>query len=75
MNCLDIIRAYLRDHGYGGLCNSYGECACSLKELRPCEQDCMECEPGHYVPSDGRDGFDFHIVRDREAGVVEEGKP
>lgn len=43
MKALDIIKKYLVDNGYDGLCN--GDCGCGLDDLSPCgctvNNDCM----------------------------------
>lgn len=44
MNCRDIIKAYLLDHGYDGL--YCVDCGCELEQLMPCESCCDECKPG-----------------------------
>lgn len=65
MTVKEIIEAYLKEHGYDGLCGC--ECGCSLDELMECsETDTYLCEPGYKIPCDPKtcqaDGdCDFHI--------------
>lgn len=70
MTVIEIIEAYLLEHGYDGLYNSDGECACKLGELIPCDSCFADCQPGHLAPCDCGD-HDWHIVADSE---VEKGR-
>lgn len=49
MTCKDIIRDYLIAHGFDGLFDTDGECACLRDDLAPCDLDnCFShCEPGY----------------------------
>ena len=58
-----IVLEYLTRHGYDGLCDSDGECACALDDLAPCGELSADCCPGHYAQCDCGD-HDFHIVKD-----------
>ena len=58
-----IVLEYLTRHGYDGLCDSDGECACTLDDLAPFGELSAECCPGHYAQCDCGD-HDFHIVKD-----------
>ncbi len=60
----DILLAYLREHGYGGLCNEEG-CRCSLDALIVCQSACDACVPGYQVPCDCGEGCVYHIVERR----------
>jgi len=54
MNVSEIIKAYLREHGYDGLCNP-GECGCDIDDLMPCDSPCggySSCNPAYKVPAD-----------------------
>ena len=46
MTVLDIIRGYLRRHGYDGLCNTDIECGCQTDDLAPCGNVGYDCQPG-----------------------------
>ena len=49
VNVREIVTAYLREHGYDGLCN--GDCGCILGDgFIPCSDAIDTCEPGHRVP-------------------------
>lgn len=64
MNGLEMIRAYLEQHGFDGLF-SPGECACLLEDLAPCEADGIdECVAGYKHPGD--EEYDF-FVREEKA--------
>jgi len=60
MTVLDIVRDYLTEHGYDGLCND--GCACEISDLAPCDSTCNDCEPGMKEPCDCGGGCRFHIV-------------
>ena len=64
----DILKAWLKEHGYDGLYNE--ECGCEVDDLSP--GDCMttHCTAGYKVDYDGAcpcgEGCDFHIQKSRE---------
>jgi hypothetical protein len=66
MTVREIIEAYLKEHGYDGLCDD--ECGCSIDDLMEC---CSGfCEPGYKVPCDPKtcpaDGdCEYHISTDK----------
>jgi len=67
MNVTEIVKAYLEEHGYDGLFNADGECACVLSDLFPCAAPCDSCQPGYRVDCDAETcdfggDCDFHIV-------------
>ncbi len=71
MNCKDIIKEYLKKHGFEGLHSK--ECICGLEDLMPisyCSELLTDCEPGYKVPCDpimcACDGdCDFHISTEK----------
>ena len=70
MNCKQIIEAYLREHGFDGLCCA-GECACLLDDLAPCCESFGQCEPGYRVPCPPECGeHEFHIQAGRETDAT-----
>jgi hypothetical protein len=69
MDVIDIVRWYLRKHGYDGLYQR-GECVCSVDDLMPCGEYAGCCRPGYKGPCDGTCGgeCDFHISEDKPEG-------
>lgn len=60
-NLQDIVTDWLKQHGYDGLYNTVGECACQVSDLVPCSQcDELECHAGHYLDATNSE-FDFEI--------------
>jgi len=57
MNVRDIIKQYLRCHGFDGLVNTEVPCGCTLSDMCPCEGDGLECLPAykHYDPRPGKE--------------------
>ena len=54
----DIIKKWLVDNGYDGLCGE--ECGCLLDDLMTCEEGwALECEPGYKVPCPGPDKCEY----------------
>jgi len=53
MDCRDIIREYIMQSDYDGLCNLDVECGCGLDDFMPCGEDCMDCEPAYIHPDGG----------------------
>lgn len=49
MTVEEIIKDYLKENGFDGLCNSYAECGCNIDELIACGNDCSDCEPGYKI--------------------------
>lgn len=47
---IEILRKYLVDHNYAGLCNSDLECGCEVADLAPCCSDFSDCMPGYKLP-------------------------
>jgi len=52
MTVKDIIIEYLKNNGYDGLYNRWGQCACLIDDLVPCCGGIDECEPGYVHKSD-----------------------
>ena len=55
MTCREIIKKYLEDNGYDGLCNISTECGCSVSDLIPCGEYHGDCVPGYKQP----DSWDY----------------
>jgi len=47
MTVYDIIKEWLKENGYDGLCAPDFECGCSLDDFMPCGQPSPTCEAGH----------------------------
>jgi hypothetical protein len=62
MDCKDIVEAYLKEHGFDGLFNDWGECGCELGDLFPCCESISDCQPGYKHPSVE---FDYMIRPDK----------
>ena len=58
----DILKQYLTDNGFDGLTEPDGECACDIKDLAPCDNNCINCIPGYKIP-DKTGEFDYRITR------------
>ncbi len=69
MTVKDMIHQYLVEHGYDGLFNDFGECACLRGELAPCDQSFVDCEPGYLQA--GSTELDF-VIGPRPAEIEEE---
>jgi len=55
MTIREIVREYLKVHGFDGLCGD--ECGCGGKDLFICDgaENILECQPGYRVPCMGDD--------------------
>jgi len=72
IDVIGIVDAYLREHGYDGLCNEAGGCACEIGDLVPCGHIDGDCEAGHRVdghPECG-EGCVNHIVPGKREEVA-----
>lgn len=51
MNIKEIISEGLKAHGFGGLCNTDGECCCDIDDLAPCGESCdvLDCQGAYKV--------------------------
>lgn len=47
MTAKEILELWLKAHGYDGLYEEYGECACKLGDLCPCDASPEGCRPGY----------------------------
>jgi hypothetical protein len=63
MNLQEIVKKYLEENGYDGLCDSDTECACRLDDLMPCGEPGICCEAGHLTkPPEGVDYADWWLA-------------
>ena len=58
----EIIKAWLKDNGYDGLCNPDLECGCTVEDFRPCVDDPSDCQPAYSVPAEPGAGVDSWMV-------------
>ncbi len=48
MDVYDIVKKYLKENGFDGLCTD--DCGCHLDDLMPCCQEgALSCEPGYAI--------------------------
>ncbi len=60
----DIVRNYLRQNKYDGLCNARIECACPVDGLMPCaDPNKTECLPAKRVVENGEEWWESQPVR------------
>lgn len=48
----EIVKGWLDNHGYDGLCNPDAECACGVDWLLPCNSPCDKCQAAYKLPCD-----------------------
>ena len=69
MTVIEIIKKYLEDNRYDGLCDPANECGCRLSDLAPCGECIDQCLPGYaWFDSDG--GY-IGTFEDRQGGSIE----
>ena len=62
MTVKDLLRDWLDDEHYVGLCNPELECGCGLDDLIPCGSNCGDCQPAKvkteegYFPEEPKEG-------------------
>ncbi|MFW6121809.1 MAG: hypothetical protein ACOC80_13070 [Petrotogales bacterium] len=49
MTVKEIVKKYLKENGYDGLCNQDAGCGCSIDEICPYEIGLL-CEPAYKIP-------------------------
>jgi hypothetical protein len=79
MTLLDILREGLVAHGFDGLYNVDGECACKLNDLCPCNSYdgglSEECSPGYLNPCPTTCGeHSWHIAKWKPGEAPDEGR-
>jgi len=60
----EIVKEWLEQHGYDGLCSDNWECGCTLDDLMPCCEACTECLAGYKRPGDAE--CDFYINPEKQ---------
>jgi len=72
MTVKEIVREYLKTHGYDGLFNEESECACVFSNVILCEaENLRDCEAGYLFPCGCGDERHFCI----RAKKAEEDRP
>jgi len=61
MKLEEIIKAWLKENGYDGLCNTDIECGCAVEDFMPCGEPSIYCEAGHQEPAPEGSGVDYFI--------------
>jgi hypothetical protein len=78
MNVKEIVLAYLKEHGYDGLCNPAIECGCGVDDFAPCWDefmpDCQLARKKVATAEDTCDGETYFKAGDEIYVVAEEGK-
>jgi len=72
MTVKEILKHWLEQNGYDGLCSE--ECGCELSDLCPCclGENILSCEPGYKVPCPEDCGdHDWHIAPDKPVAPPE----
>ncbi len=62
---IEMLQDHLAAHGYDGLFNAHGGCACKADELAPCLEYPGECCAGYEKPAAPETGYDYHIVAEK----------
>jgi len=60
MTVKDIVKQYLENNHYDGLCGE--DCGCEKDDLMPCGEDMRHCVPGYRTK---KTGYKFYITSDR----------
>jgi hypothetical protein len=64
VNAKEILKGWLIEHGYDGLCFPEMECGCFLCDLIPCGSDPSKCVPGYkHMNEDGDWGIYEQITQ------------
>ena len=74
MEIRDIVEIWLKTNGYSGLFNGSADCACSLKDLMPCDCPCTDCEAGYLTEESGDDGEESFRVSRTKSETTEGGE-
>lgn len=58
----EIVKKWLIDNKYDGLCDPDYECGCEVNDLMPCDMPNVDCMAGVKGVADPSTGYDFVIV-------------
>lgn len=64
MNLHEIVKTWLKEHGYDGLYNEW-ECGCSIDDFMPCGEPGEHCMPGYEKLTPSGDS-DFIICPEKQ---------
>jgi len=59
MTVFEIVKQYLEEHGYDGLCSDF--CGCELDDLAPCGNMADDCYAAYKGPCICGEGCDFDL--------------
>lgn len=59
MTVLEIVKQYLQEHGYDGLCSDV--CGCAIDDLAPCGEMTESCCAAYKGPCTCGEGCDFDM--------------
>jgi len=71
MTVKEIVKKYLEDNGYDGLCCPY--CGCEINDLMPCDSVSGECEVAH-KEKPTEDNYEDYDPEDNPDWVMVPGK-
>ena len=61
MEIHDIVKTWLQENGYNGLCDPEIECGCAIDDFMPCGEPGHRCEAGHTEEAPPGSGVDYFI--------------
>ena len=61
MELKEIVKDWLKQKGFDGLCEYDCECGCEIDDLMPCDQPGPRCLAGFKKDADPASGYDFMI--------------
>lgn len=65
MELYDIVKNWLKENGYDGLCLPGEGCGCDLEDLMPCGSPAEYCEAGYKQRAPLGSGVDYFIVSEK----------
>lgn len=60
MELIDIVKTWLQDNGYDGLCDG-DDCGCPIDDLMPCGEPGMHCMAGYLKKAPPESEIDYFI--------------
>jgi len=69
MTVKEIVKKYLEDNGYDGLCNYEPMCGCEINDLMPCREECTYCEAG-YKEKPTPENYDDYMIGDNPDWII-----